>query len=84
MLLSARHPQSLGPKIWRYITQLKVISPLLTGHDLKTMGYRPGPQFKIMLDDVMAATLDHQISDIDDARKLIQTRYPLGIEVAKP
>lgn len=41
--------------------------PLLTGDDLRQMGFRPGPRFREWLDSVREAQLDRTINDKDQA-----------------
>jgi len=43
--------------------------PLLTGDDLQTMGFRPGPKFKIALETIRAEQFDGLLSTGDDARE---------------
>lgn len=45
---------------------------LLTGHDLKTLGLKPGPSFKQLLDRVRAAQLDEQVTTKDQALAWVQ------------
>jgi len=51
--------------------------PLLTGHDLIAMGYRPGPLFKEILTAVETAQLEGRIHAADEARHLVRRRFPL-------
>jgi poly(A) polymerase len=46
--------------------------PLVTGDDLIRRGFRPGPQFKDLLDQVRDAQLDDTISTADQAWALIE------------
>jgi poly(A) polymerase len=48
---------------------------LLTGEDLKILGYRPGPQFKEILEAVEEAQLNGRINNKDEALKLIRTDF---------
>ena len=48
---------------------------LLTGEDLKILGYRPGPQFKEILEAVEEAQLNGRIHNKDEALKLIRTDF---------
>ena len=41
--------------------------PLLTGDDLKTLGYKPGPQFKAWLDELRRKQLDGELTSRADA-----------------
>jgi tRNA nucleotidyltransferase (CCA-adding enzyme) len=60
-----------------YVTTLRHIEPELSGKDLITMGYRPGPQFREILTFLKNAKLDKRIKTVEDERELLQLRYPL-------
>ncbi|NMF82952.1 CBS domain-containing protein [Nodosilinea sp. P-1105] len=77
LLVSARHPRTLGPLIWRYLTHLSQVQPLIDGHRLKTLGYRPGPTFRPMLNAVFAAQLDGLVQTEADALNFLAQHYPL-------
>ncbi|MGB8700718.1 MAG: CBS domain-containing protein, partial [Thermosynechococcaceae cyanobacterium] len=64
-------------QIWLYLTQWQAIKPLLTGSDLIALGYRPGPQFKAMLDTILAATLDGGMRTRAEAIAWVQAQFPL-------
>lgn len=49
---------------------------LVTGEDLKGLGYRPGPRYKEILQAVEDAQLNGQISTKDDAFLLIAGSFP--------
>ncbi len=53
-------------------TPVEVLNPvpLLTGDDLARLGYRPGPAFKRILEEVRAAQLDGNILSTDEAEAL--------------
>ncbi|NES01955.1 MAG: CBS domain-containing protein [Okeania sp. SIO2F4] len=63
-------------QVWQYLTQWSNVKPILNGKDLKEMGYKPGRQFKLMLDDILAATLDGKVSDRSEAEKFLAQYYP--------
>jgi poly(A) polymerase len=46
--------------------------PLITGDDLISMGVKPGPQFKELLDAVREAQLEGTITTFDEARNLLK------------
>jgi len=62
-------------RIWQYITRLSQAKPLLNGNDLKTLGFKPGPLYKQILDDVLNQTLDLQISDRATAIEYVKSNY---------
>jgi poly(A) polymerase len=44
---------------------------LLTGEDLVSLGFRPGPQFKVILEVVEEAQLNGKIGTRDEALRLV-------------
>jgi tRNA nucleotidyltransferase (CCA-adding enzyme) len=65
--------------LWRYLTQWQSIKPLLNGATLIQLGYRPGPQFKAILDAVLTATLDGEIHSPAEAVTWVKTHFPLPL-----
>ena len=61
--------------IWQYLTNLSQAKPLINGGDLKVLGFKPGPMYKQILDDVLFATLDGHISDRAEAVKYVKSKY---------
>jgi poly(A) polymerase len=49
--------------------------PLLTGHDLIEMGYRPGPAFAMMLAAVEDAQLEGRVRTKEDAMALLRAHF---------
>jgi tRNA nucleotidyltransferase (CCA-adding enzyme) len=49
--------------IWQYFTSWRDVQPILTGDDLRDLGCQPGPQYRQILDHLLAATLDREITD---------------------
>jgi tRNA nucleotidyltransferase (CCA-adding enzyme) len=60
--------------ISEYITTLRHVRPLLTGKDLITLGYEPGPSFGRILAALRDARLDGEVvtqqDEIDSVRKM--------------
>ncbi|MEO0540431.1 MAG: hypothetical protein AAFZ80_06155 [Cyanobacteria bacterium P01_A01_bin.105] len=75
-LVAVRSDRQTGAKIWRYLCWLRPVILPLNGHDLRVLGYVPGPQFKAMLADLRAAWLDDQVCDRASAVSFIRQRYP--------
>ncbi len=59
-----------------YVTSMRSEQPLLNGEDLKTLGYRPGPIFKTILETLLLARLDHTVVTRQDEIDLVTSRYP--------
>jgi tRNA nucleotidyltransferase (CCA-adding enzyme) len=78
LIVSTRHPQQLGPLIWRHLTHWAELKPFINGHQLKTMGYRPGPQFKTILETVFHAQLDGRLSSQEQAEEFVRKTFPVG------
>ncbi len=49
---------------------------LVTGEDLKALGYRPGPQFAVILKTVEDAQLEGQLSNREDALAFVKENFP--------
>ncbi|KJH73202.1 CBS domain-containing protein [Aliterella atlantica] len=77
ILLAVRSPKIVRRQIWLYITCLSQVQPPLNGNDLKALGYKPGPQYRQILEDLLAATLDGEINDRSSAEKFLLSHYPL-------
>lgn len=76
-LLGIVSPRPLRRALWQYLTRLAPIQAPLNGNDLKTMGYPPGRQFKQILDRLLTATLDGEVSDRPSAEAFVRQMFPL-------
>ncbi|MEG4858455.1 CBS domain-containing protein [Microcoleus sp. K1-B6] len=74
--IALQSPRSARRQIWEYLTKLANVEPPLNGNDLKALGYKPGPGFKRMLDDLLAARLDGDLGDRAAAISFLAQRYP--------
>lgn len=77
VLLAVQSPRPVRRKIWKYLTIWSNVQAPLNGNDLKRLGYKPGPQYRTILDDLLAATLDRVIQDKVDAQAFLAEHYPL-------
>lgn len=77
ILIAVSSPRSIRRQIWRYVTDWANVQPPMNGHDLRTLGYKPGPQYRQILEELLAATLDGVISDRAEAEKFLSAHYPL-------
>ena len=66
--------------ISRYITHLRMVSPILTGHDLERQGFVPGPLFSKILEDLRAARLDGRVVTAEDEMSFVRRKYRKEIE----
>ncbi len=76
MAIAVMSPKALRRRIWQYIYHWMNVKPLLNGNDLKALGYKPGPQFKTILDSLLAATLDGEIQSRSDAEAYLAQYFP--------
>ncbi len=81
LLMSDRHPYTLGPQIWRYLTQISQIPALINGDTLKHLGYPPGPQFRNILATLYEHTLDGKLTSTQAAEKYVLAHYPLNTQI---
>lgn len=74
--IALQSPRSIRRQIWEYLTKWANVESPLNGNDLKALGYKPGPGFKRMLDDLLAAALDGDLGDRAAAISFLAERYP--------
>ncbi len=77
VLVGVRHSQSTSRPLWRYLMEWSQVKAPLDGHDLQRLGYPPGSQYRILLNELLAATLDGDVTDRPSAIAFLQQRYPL-------
>ena len=75
ILFAARSNKNIRRLVWQYLTEFSQVKPWLNGNDLKNLGFKPGPLYKQILDDVLAATLDGRISDRATAKEYVMAKY---------
>ena len=56
----------------RYVTSLRAVRPLISGHDLVTLGLKPGPLFRSVINQVIEAQLNDEISSREEALVLVR------------
>jgi tRNA nucleotidyltransferase (CCA-adding enzyme) len=76
-LLAVQSSRRVRKPIWQYLTGWATLKPPLDGNDLRALGYVPGRQFKDILDRLLTATLDGEVSDRLTARNFLEIHFPL-------
>ncbi|MCG6133380.1 MAG: CBS domain-containing protein [Nostoc sp. LLA-1] len=76
ILIALQSQRNIRRQIWHYLTSLTNVQPILNGNDLKQLGYKPGPQYREILDDLLAATLDKVIKKKKEAEEFLAQNYP--------
>lgn len=78
ILIATRSCRTIRQRIWCYLIEWSQIKAPLNGNDLKVLGYKPGKQFKEILDALLTATLDEKIVSRESAEMFIAEHFPLN------
>ncbi len=62
--------------ISNYVTSLSRATTLISGKKLMEMGYKPGPLFKNILNDLLSAKLDNLVQTEEDEVTFVKEHYP--------
>jgi tRNA nucleotidyltransferase (CCA-adding enzyme) len=75
VLLAVRTSRQVRRQIWQYLTTWsQVVSPL-NGHDLKALGYQPGPQYREILESLLNATLVGVVQNQEEAKQFLEMKW---------
>lgn len=77
LMAKARHPD-IKRYISLYFTQLKSVRTRVTGKELIRLGYRPGPRFRTILDDLLERRFAGELRTKDDEISFLLSRYAKG------
>lgn len=77
ILVAVRNSRVIRRQVWHYFTVMRHIQPILNGNDLKKLGYKPSPQFKQILDDLLVVTLNGVIKEKNSAKEYLAKHYPI-------
>ncbi|MEM8778477.1 MAG: CBS domain-containing protein [Cyanobacteria bacterium P01_G01_bin.49] len=72
VIVAVRSNLMIRRMIWQFLTKWSQINAPLNGNDLKAMGYKPGPKYKQVLDQLLNKTLDGEIVTKKEAELLVQ------------
>ena len=72
LLMAKTKSESVKRRVSAYLTTYQQTKPVLTGADLKAMGLKPGPQFKKILDCLLDARLNGQVTSEAEERALVK------------
>jgi tRNA nucleotidyltransferase (CCA-adding enzyme) len=64
--------ESVKRQVSAFLTTSQHVKPSLTGVDLKAMGLKPGPQFKMILDRLLDARLNRDVKTESEERELVR------------
>ena len=77
ILIAVRNSKEIRSIIWQYLLHWSKIKSPLNGNDLKKLGYKPSPQYQIMLTKVQGLFLDGKIKNQKEAINFVLDNYPL-------
>ncbi len=72
LLMAKTKSEAARRRLSAYLTSYQQVRPVLTGTDLKAMGLKPGPQFKRILDHLLEARLNGQVTSDAEERELVK------------
>jgi tRNA nucleotidyltransferase (CCA-adding enzyme) len=64
--------EALKNTLWMYATRWKWVMPLTTGDTLQALGIKPGPPFRVILENLRNAWLDGSIHSADEEQSLLE------------
>ncbi len=70
IMMAKSKGETVKRQVSAFLTAYQHVKPILTGADLKTMGLKPGPQFKKILDQLLDARLNGEIKTESEERNL--------------
>ncbi len=76
-LMTIARKRHIQQAVSLYVTSLRKVTPLVTGEELKALGYIPGPQFRAMLNHLIEVQLDGEIISHEQALAFIRSTYPI-------
>jgi len=67
----------LKAKAEEFANEPLIPPPLLTGHDLMALGWKPGPHFGPMLESIQTAQLEGTLTTKEEALAWLKTNHPI-------
>jgi len=74
-LLARSTYEPVRQAISHFVTHLRGVTPLLDGHALRRLGFRPGPDFTKIFAALLIARLDGRVLSRDDEIALVRRRF---------
>jgi len=71
ILMAKSKGETVKRQVSAFLTTYQHVKPILTGTDLKAMGLKPGPQFKKILDRLLAARLNGEVETEAEERQFL-------------
>jgi len=74
-LMAKTNNQRIKRQISLFFTKLRREKINIKGRDLKKMGFKPGPLYKEILDNLLKARLNEQLTTEEDEEKFVLEKY---------
>jgi tRNA nucleotidyltransferase (CCA-adding enzyme) len=71
-IMAGHESDAVRKALSSYITRLQFVDIEISGHDLIALGFRPGPAFKKILEQIKAARLDGLVDSREEELALVQ------------
>lgn len=68
--------ESMRRVISEFIIGMRNVRPIMTGKNLKEMGYEPGPVFGSILNSLREARLDGTVANFEEEKTFVQSTFP--------
>jgi tRNA nucleotidyltransferase (CCA-adding enzyme) len=72
LLMAGTKSKTVKHRLSAYLTSYQQVQPVLTGTDLKAMGLKPGPQYRKILERLVEARLNGQVTSEAEERELVK------------
>lgn len=72
IMMATSKGEMVRRQVSAFLTSYQHVKPILKGTDLKAMGMKPGPQFKRVLDRLLEARLNGEVTTESDERGLVK------------
>jgi tRNA nucleotidyltransferase (CCA-adding enzyme) len=71
LLMAKSKGETVKRQVSAFLTTYQQVKPILTGSDLKTMGLKPGPKFRQILDRLLDARLNGEVKTEAEERAIV-------------
>jgi len=78
LMIWAAGGRQVRKRVEHYLIHLAWVKPALTGQDLKSLGFPPGPGYRRMLDLLLDGRLDGRLHSRDDEIAFLRRRFGRG------
>lgn len=74
-LITIARKNHIKKAVSMFVTSLKGTKPMISGNDLKNMGFSPGPLYRTIINFILEAQLDEQVHSKEEAVALVKNKY---------